>query len=530
MKITISFIIFFWCSLPLGAITKDFPSYILDKKPEKIEKWDRIIQTDEFMIPCDFAHHPIDTTGLSLWLNNYNTVQISLYYTSYKLSPHFDQKYLNRQRILKLFLYIPSLNGNFGMLWKLKEQTDCKNPEEGKNFFHGFVLKGIARPTEASRKKEIETLNSFSAWLSNPNATHADHPILSTASSGNTSETVTPNAAKRFRCADYKGGFNRMRAYVENNQLKPNIMNEYLYQGYIKVQAEVDESGVLINPQVIAADKQWDWSEQEALRLVKGMPAFEPAALDGQPTNSVVTISLYIGKERKPPLLDCIVPENVEEEFASSKLFSPDSLVMNVLEKHQEWKDILIVSDFTGSMIKHNLVVMAWIKKMYANNPERITGMVIFNDGDNKSDKRKRIGETGGIYHTASKNMADILELSRKCMENGSGGDLQENNIEAILFGIQTYPQSKEIVLIADNPATPRDLSLWSKINKPVHVILCETNYLINCDYLNLARNTKGSVHLDGGEYNNLHQLNEGESFEIGNSVFVIKGGKIFPV
>jgi hypothetical protein len=53
---------------------------------------------------------------------------------------------------------------------------------------------------------------------------------------------------------------------------------------------------------------------------------------------------------------------------------------------------------------------------------------------------------------------------------------------------------------------------------------------LINCDYLNLARNTKGSVHLDGGEYNNLHQLNEGESFEIGNSVFVIKGGKIFPV
>jgi hypothetical protein len=37
-------------------------------------------------------------------------------------------------------------------------------------------------------------------------------------------------------------------------------------------------------------------------------------------------------------------------------------------------------------------------------------------------------------------------------------------------------------------------------------------------------------VHLDGGEYNNLHQLNEGESFEIGNSVFVIKGGKIFPV
>ena len=55
--------------------------------------------------------------------------------------------------------------------------------------------------------------------------------------------------------------------------------------------------------------------------------------------------------------------------------------------------------------------------------------------------------------------------------------------------------ECEDIVMIADNWSTPRDLNLLTKINKPIKIILCGTEYGVNSIYLDVAHQTGGSVH-----------------------------------
>ena len=111
-------------------------------------------------------------------------------------------------------------------------------------------------------------------------------------------------------------------------------------------------------------------------------------------------------------------------------------------------------------------------------------------------------------------------------MINGSGGDTPENNLEAIIEAIKLYPEYSNVVLIADNFATPRDLSLLSKIKKPVKVILCGTYAGINTNYMDMVRSNKGSLHTIEDDITNLMNLNEGEEINISGQTYKIINGK----
>jgi hypothetical protein len=80
--------------------------------------------------------------------------------------------------------------------------------------------------------------------------------------------------------------------------------------------------------------------------------------------------------------------------------------------------------------------------------------------------------------------------------------------------------------MIADNYATPRDLSLWSKISIPIHIILCGTSGGVNTSYLNLALKTKGSLHTTEKDLNFTVTPSEGKKITIGSESFVILDGK----
>jgi hypothetical protein len=111
-------------------------------------------------------------------------------------------------------------------------------------------------------------------------------------------------------------------------------------------------------------------------------------------------------------------------------------------------------------------------------------------------------------------------------MLKGGGGDCPENNIEALLLAEKEFPENDFQVLIADNWAPIKDMSLMQKLTKPVRVVLCGVvDYNINIDYLNLARQTKGSVHLMERDLYNLSALHEGEILKIGRKSFKIKDG-----
>ncbi len=206
------------------------------------------------------------------------------------------------------------------------------------------------------------------------------------------------------------------------------------------------------------------------------------------------------------------------------ELTEGDSTIFHALGRNTSWHKMLVVTDLTGSMSPYTAQLLLWF--MLAENTGRVEHIIFFNDGDDKPDAEKIIGNTGGVYHTQTKSFEAIAELANRVVERGTGGDEPENNLEALLYGLKICPECEDIIMIADNWATPRDLVLIDQVNKPVRIILCGTDNGINPAYLNLARSTGGSVHTIEDDLDNLINLNEGQEMKIGREIFVIRKGK----
>ncbi|MCP4136828.1 MAG: hypothetical protein GY754_38010 [bacterium] len=212
------------------------------------------------------------------------------------------------------------------------------------------------------------------------------------------------------------------------------------------------------------------------------------------------------------------------KDMISGKATVGDKTIPTILNRNKQWKNMLIVSDLTGSMTPHTAQLVIWLK---LNMMKRETkSFAFFNDGDAKRTSSKKIGKTGGIYTAKADTFEDVAELAYKTMNGGGGGDGPENDIEALMAGIKKFGDCSEIVLIADNKSNMRDISLLKKLKRPVRVVLCGTFYGINIQYLELARATGGSVHTIEEDILSLMKLKEGQSIKIGKSKYLIRKGK----
>lgn len=166
------------------------------------------------------------------------------------------------------------------------------------------------------------------------------------------------------------------------------------------------------------------------------------------------------------------VPNNLTKEEAIKIVNKMnDTLVYHVLNK-ADWSDMAVITDFTSSMYPYSAQVMLWFA--INTNQTKISNIYFFNDGNMMNDSIKVDGKVGGIYHEKKVNYKDVRKLAFIAMKNGIGGkDLVENDVEAVLFALKKSPNVKGYVLIADNNAPPRDMSLLGQLNKPIHIILC---------------------------------------------------------
>ncbi len=204
------------------------------------------------------------------------------------------------------------------------------------------------------------------------------------------------------------------------------------------------------------------------------------------------------------------------------------NVVAATFARNKDWKNKLIVVDVTGSMTPYLCQYLLWLNLNF--NPHEIQNYVFFNDGnDNKGFNKKLIGSTGGLYFTQNNNGYNNIEKTIKtAMLNGNGGDRPENNVEALLAGELKYKNTNDVIMIADNNASPRDLALVKKLKKPVHIILCGVrNNMINMDYLNLAYKTKGTVHTIEDDLTGLIKKKEGDTFTFLGEKYTIKNGEI---
>ena len=203
-----------------------------------------------------------------------------------------------------------------------------------------------------------------------------------------------------------------------------------------------------------------------------------------------------------------------------------DSTILKVLNRNPDWSKMLVVTDLTASMTPYTAQLLLWFK---LNEQKKVIDyFVFFNDGNRKKTQNKVIGETGGIYGGQANSFESTAVLAQQAINNGYGGDLPENDLEALIEGINACDSCSEVILIADNQAPPRDMALLTQIEKPVRVTLCGTAYGINTAYLNLAYQTGGSVHTIEEDIEDLIEINEGGTIKIGEELFVIRNGKFY--
>ncbi|TND08420.1 MAG: hypothetical protein FD123_2216 [Bacteroidetes bacterium] len=249
--------------------------------------------------------------------------------------------------------------------------------------------------------------------------------------------------------------------------------------------------------------------EEEKKRLEKEKKDFEEACRKA-------AISVKEGRKRE-----------LDDYVSGRKKFSND-VVTRVLGRNKQWTDKLILCDLTGSMAPYASQLEVWYK-MNAKLEQKAQ-FVFFNDGDNKDDRQKIIGETGGIYYTPALPIDELAGFMATVAGKGNGGDCPENNMEALIKGVKMAKPFREIIMIVDNNAAVKDIALLGKFNMPVHIILCGSGGYAAPDYLRIAWKTKGSVHTIEDDIVKIAKMLDGQEITIDGKTYKLMKGEFIPI
>lgn len=214
------------------------------------------------------------------------------------------------------------------------------------------------------------------------------------------------------------------------------------------------------------------------------------------------------------------------EEITFGRKEVRDSTVVNVLTRHQDWDSMLVVLDWTGSMYKYGGSVLLWLRLNL--NREPVSHIVLFNDGDRKNSSDKKVGKTYGIYPIRSMVIDSVLDKMELVMSRGGGGDDPENDVEALYRSTKNLKGYDQVILVADNYSSVRDIKLAKYLRHPVRIILCgvEEGEAIHADYLTLARTTGGSIHTIEADIAKLAETPEGGTVELNGHTYEYRRGE----
>ena len=206
-----------------------------------------------------------------------------------------------------------------------------------------------------------------------------------------------------------------------------------------------------------------------------------------------------------------------------------DSSLLKVFERQPTWKNMLVVTDVTGSMAPYTAQILLWIK---ANQKMKtFKQIVFFNDDEENSNTQTKSLDSTGLWTIESSNADKVIQLAFKAMEKGNH---IENDLEAVCYAIQKYPENKHnVVLIADNWEDPCDMKLVEFLKQqkvPLKIVVCGVTDRMNTLYLDLAYATGGSVHTMEEDLTNIAQLGNGKTFKLNGMTFMMSAGKFVQI
>lgn len=239
----------------------------------------------------------------------------------------------------------------------------------------------------------------------------------------------------------------------------------------------------------------------------------------------------YDEYQRKKKIQDSIAHSGKPKELPPDTLIiTPvigklnDPVVTDVLVRNFFWNPQLFVTDLTGSMSPYTKQLGTWFKEKIKTNPD--INILFFNDGDGKPDAQKTEGNAGGLHYCLKCSEPRFEKTVSETVAAGTGGDAPENNIEALLAGIERVKPTQPVVMIVDNKAPVRDIALLEKVTVPVRIILCGVNGPIHPDYIRIAYATKGSLHTLKEDVYKLPEIAEGRIVTIAGYKYAYSRGR----
>ena len=445
----------------------------------------------------------------------------------------------------QLYSLVPALKENKNIQWYWVEQTGCENPGTCADYFHGFVFTMKPETERLKRESEFALLDYYSGMYDGkPDPTKVDSLI----EAGKLS-LVKICADKEIRTLKNGNKMARIIGWTERNnaKLENYLRKEMGDETSFQLDLLMDEKGQLsfLNPEIQFA------KANSILRLLNENLTKSPAKYKNKKITSEVTVNIQINDKQlvvnsiQTPILpggdtfildDFLYSTRIEKhcEYVDTSMkampgipgftFAPD-IVTKVFNRNNQWKNCLVATDVTGSMYPYLAQFQHW-HKVHLKAATGNHDFVFFNDGNDKPDYLKTTGSVGGIYYLNTSDFDKLSSAMSSAMRNGSGGDGPENNIEAVIDGLKRNPGCKEVIMIADNYATPRDLSLLSHVKVPIRLILCGvSDSKINTSYLEMIRKNKGSIHTIEKDIYDLSKITEGQTIEIDGKKYSLKDG-----
>ncbi len=417
-------------------------------------------------------------------------IKIDLVYTTFSEEASFDQAKLDQMRITNLLEINPQITINKFFDWNIIGQTGCESSPTCLEFFHGFVIYYEPYFTKETSKAELDSIKTDLKML--------DQQIIK---------------LKKELSLDYKRipcEYPESLYSIEN--LSEKLEKVYdcseTYKGRVFFDVYMDYGGrvkeVKVNGNLFPCKEKLAKSLMYILQWKRGLTIGKQQydlvahgmVIFPIKKESVQIQTFEIAQELKDQYhmlqqySQCVAYE-VDTSFLPILPKVQKKVVSSVLFRNKIDPDLIIV-DVTGSMYPYTADLLKWLKLL---SSEKEKDFVFFNDGNDKPTEEKSIGSTGGLYHVKTADIMPARDKMFEAMRAGGGGDYPENNIEALLLGVDKCPTAQEVIMIADNYAFPRDIELISRYGGKMKIILCHTEKGINTSYLDMAKKYGFSIH-----------------------------------
>jgi hypothetical protein len=136
-------------------------NHLLQLPVDSASKVDTYALEHCFYIPFDFANNKPSNKITIEALKEQTITHIDFVYTSFKLNEQFQQNKLNKKRLLQLKKKADFLLTNNRIQWNIICQTACKSPEEGLQYYHGFIIHYRPPSTLESTNNEIDFIKKL---------------------------------------------------------------------------------------------------------------------------------------------------------------------------------------------------------------------------------------------------------------------------------------------------------------------------------------------------------------------------------